>query len=100
MKQIRIEYTLRSTADLALVKQRIAEFVAGLREHRATTYYASFQHAQSPLRFTHVGAFDEASLPDLQAQPWFGAFTAFLREQSEVGPEVAQLVEVASTGTR
>lgn len=97
MKQLRIEYTLRSTADLALVKQRIAQFVQGLQEHRATKHYTSFQHASSPLRFIHVGAFDEAHLPDLQAQPWFGAFSAFLREQAEVGPEVAQLVEVAST---
>lgn len=100
MKQIRIEYTLKSTADLALVKQRITQFVSGLREHRATRLYTSFQHAQSPLRFTHVGAFDEAHLADLQAQPWFGAFTAFLRENTDVGPEVAQLVEVASTGSR
>jgi hypothetical protein len=100
MKQIRIEYTLKSTADLALFKQRVTQFVSGLREHKATKLYTSFQHAQNPLRFTHVGAFDEAHLPDLQAQPWFGGFTAFLREQAEVGPEVAQLVEVASTGTR
>jgi hypothetical protein len=100
MKQIRIEYTLKSNADLALVKQRITQFVSALREHRATKHYTSFQHAQSPLRFTHVGAFDEAHIADLQAQPWFGAFTAFLREHAEVGPEVAQLVEVASTGPR
>ena len=97
MKQIRIEYTLKPTADLALVKQRITAFVAGLKEHRATIHYTSFQHAQSPLRFTHVGAFDDAQVADLQAQPFFGSFTAFLREQAEVGPEVAGLVEVAST---
>lgn len=97
MKQIRIEYTLKPNADLALVKQRITAFVAGLKEHRATVHYTSFQHAGSPLRFTHVGAFHDEHVADMQAQSFFGSFTAFLREQAEVGPEVAQLVEVAST---
>src|SRR5258705_6458840 len=95
-KTVRIDYTLRDDVDLAEVTARIAEFVAALGAHPATRHYASYQHATAPRQFTHVGAFGDG-LADLQAQPFFGAWTAFLRERCEHGPVVTQLVAVAST---
>jgi hypothetical protein len=95
-RTVRIDYTIRDGVELDTVKARIGEFVAGIRGHDAAHRYTSYQHVAAPRQFTHVGTFDDR-VTDLQAQPFFGAFTAFLREHCEHGPVVTQLAEVAST---
>lgn len=96
MRTVRIDYTLRDDVDVAEVTAGIAKFVAGLAAHPATRHYTSYQHAAAPRQFTHVGSFGDG-LTDLQAQPFFGEFTGFLRARCEHGPVVTQLAEVAST---
>ncbi len=97
MKYVLIEYTLRDDIEIKAVKGAIAEFVANIKRHHPTNVYTSFQHQASPRRFTHVGAFEEAQTADLQAQPWFGQFTAYLRTCCDGGPTVTMLDKVAST---
>ena len=97
MKYVLIEYTLRDDVDLARVKGAIAEFVAGIKAHHVSHEYTSFQHPQTPRRFTHVGAFEDGRTAELQAQPWFGRFTAFLRTCCASGPDVSMLEKVATT---
>jgi hypothetical protein len=97
MKIARIEYTLRDGVDIDEVKAAIATFVAGIRQHDAGHRYTSYQHADAPRQFIHIGAFDPDRLPDLQAQPFFGQFAGFLRDRCERGPDVTWLAEVAST---
>lgn len=96
MKIVRIDYTIRDDVDLGGVKAAIAEFVAGIRGHDPDHRYTSYQLSATPRRFMHVGSIAADRLPDLQAQPFFGAFTAFLRERCAHGPEVTWLDEVAS----
>jgi len=95
-KTVRIEYTIRDGVDLAEITAGVAGFVRELAAHPATRHYASYQHASAPRQFTHIGSFGEG-LADLQARPFFGAWTAFLRDRCEHGPVVTQLAEVAST---
>lgn len=96
MRTVRIDYTLRDDVDVAEVTANIARFVASLGAHPATRHYTSYQHAAAPRQFTHVGSFT-GDVAELQAQPWFGEFTGFLRARCEHGPVVTQLAEVAST---
>lgn len=96
IRSVRIEYTVRSSADLDAVKARISEFVAGIKAHDSRHFYTSFQIGQTR-QFVHVGMLEESRVADLQAQPWFGGFTAFLREHTEQPPTVTGLAPVAST---
>ena len=96
IRNVRIDYTIREGVDLEAVKREIRAFVAGIQAHDPAHRYTSYQHADAPRRFTHVGALTER-VADLQAQPFFGAFTAFIKERAEEGPVVTALGEVAST---
>lgn len=96
-RHVRIEYRLRDDVDLDAFKQRVAEFVAGLRAHRADSVYTSYQATDDPRRFVHVGDFAADAVPSLQAEPFFRRFSAGMRELCAAGPEVIQLVAVAST---
>lgn len=96
MKLVRIQYTIREGVDLSTVKAEISRFVAGIAAHSAEHRYTSYQSVEAPRQFVHLGAFGD-QLEDLQAQPFFGAFAAFLRERCESGPAVTPLEVVAST---
>lgn len=96
-KNVRIEYTLRPDVDLDEVKREISAFVAGIHAHDAAARYTSFQLADEPSRFVHIGEFPDNSTPGLQDQPFFGKFTAFLRARCAAGPTVTTLARVAST---
>jgi len=96
MKYVLIEYTLRDDVDISTVKGAIAEFVGNIKAHHASNEYTSFQR-QGTRSFTHMGTFDDAHTADLQAQPWFGKFSAFLRTACANGPNVSMLDKVATT---
>lgn len=97
MKIVRIQYTIREGVDLDEVKARIATFVAGIAQHDPGHRYTSHQVTASPREFVHIGAMAADRTADLQAQPFFGAFSGYLREHCEKGPDVTWLEEVAST---
>ena len=97
MKIVRIDYTLRDDASIDALKAAIATFVAGIRAHHPSHEYTSFQSTASPRRFTHLGKFEPSRLPDLQAQPFFGQFSAFLKAQCASGPDATWLEEIATT---
>lgn len=96
-KYVRVEYHVRGDVDLDELKREIAGFVAGIREHRADHLYTSYQDIKDARHFVHVGDFAAEAVPGLQAQAFFGRFTAFLRERCVVGPEVTMLAKMAST---
>lgn len=95
-KNVRVDYTVRDDIALDEVTAAIREFVAGIAAHDPDHRYVSYQHATNPRSFTHVGSIAASRLADLQAQPFFGAFGAFLRARTERGPEVIWLEEVAT----
>jgi hypothetical protein len=97
MKIARIEYTIREDIALDEVEAAIATFVAGIRAHDAGHDYTSYRNAGAPRQFVHIGRMRSDRLADLQAQPFFGEFSSFLRDRCERGPEVTWLAEVAST---
>jgi len=96
-KYIRIDYVVKPDVALDELKGAIAEFVAGIRAHHPEHRYTSFQHRSDPLRFIHIAEVVEEVLPDLQKQPFFLRFTAHLKEQCSIGPDVTRLDPVAST---
>lgn len=96
MKSVRIDYTIREGVEPSEVTSAIEAFVAGIRAHHPEHRYTSYRHSKDPRRFTHVGDLVEQVLPDLQAQPFFTRFSAFLRERCETGPDVTWIVTVAS----
>jgi len=96
-KHVRIEYRIRDDVDLGAVTAAIAGYVDGIRAHDAGHRYVSYRAADDARAFVHIGAIDVDRLADLQAQPFFGAFSAYLRERCAVGPHVTFLAPVAST---
>jgi hypothetical protein len=91
-----VDYVVRPDVELPDVTAAIARFVAGIGAHDPGHRYTSYQLAKEPRRFVHVGEIDAVRLPDLQAQPFFTSFSAFLRERCEQGPRVTWLQTVAS----
>ncbi|HKV79605.1 MAG TPA: hypothetical protein VJP02_15765 [Candidatus Sulfotelmatobacter sp.] len=98
-KYIHIDYIVKRDVALDELKGAIAEFVAGIRAHHPEHRYTSYQHSSDPLRFIHIGEFVEEVLPDFQKQPFFLRFTAHLRQQCAIGPDVTRLEPVASTNS-
>ena len=96
-KYIRVDYVVKPDVALDELKVAIAEFVAGIRAHHPEHRYTSYQHPSDSLRFIHIGEFVEEVVPDLQKQPFFLRFTAHLKEQCSIGPDVSRLSPVAST---
>lgn len=96
-RYIRIDYTVKPDVNIEELKREIGEFVNGFRAHHHQHRYTSLQHASDPLRFTHFGEVVEEATHDLQQQPFFLHFTAYLREKCSSGPEVTRLNRVAST---
>jgi len=96
-KHIRIDYVVTPDIVLDELKGAIVEFVTGIRAHHSEHRYTSYQHPSDPLRFIHIGEFVEEVLPDLEKQPFFLRFTARLKEQCAIGPDVTRLDPVAST---
>lgn len=96
-KYIRIDYVVKPDVARDELMATIAEFVAGIRAHHPEHRYTSYQHPSDPLRFIHIGEFVEEVVPDLQKQPFFLRFTAHLKEQCSIGPDVTRLTPVAST---
>jgi hypothetical protein len=99
-KYIRIDYVVKPEVALDELKEAIAEFVAGIRAHHPEQLYTSYQHSSDPLRFIHIGEFVEEVLSDLQRQPFFLRFTARLKQQCAIGPDVTRLDPVASTNVK
>ncbi|MCW3100117.1 MAG: hypothetical protein JWL77_5735 [Chthonomonadaceae bacterium] len=97
MKSVCIQYTIRPDVDLDELKRAITEFVAGINAHDPRHRYTSFQHAEDPRRFVHIGEFVEEAPPTFQEEPFFQHFTAYLRERCASGPEVSSLERVAFT---
>lgn len=97
MNHVRIEYTLRDDVDVDAVKAEIRAFVRAIGDHDPTARYTSFQDARADRHFVHIGQFDPDRVAELQRQPFFGAFTGFLRERCATGPAVTPLAPVAST---
>ncbi|HWM89015.1 MAG TPA: hypothetical protein VNO33_24355 [Kofleriaceae bacterium] len=97
LKIVRIEYAVRPDVDLDELTGAIGEFVAGIHAHDPGHRYTSYQLREDSRRFVHIGEFDAETLPGLQAEAFFGRFTAFLRERCAAGPEVTALTRVAST---
>jgi quinol monooxygenase YgiN len=96
-RHVRIEYRVREDVDLDWLAGSIGEFVAALRAHDGSHDYTSYRDAKDPRHFVHVGHFTPTAVTALQVQPFFRAFTAKLREACAAGPDVTQLVPVAST---
>jgi quinol monooxygenase YgiN len=96
-KIVRIEYAIRPDVDVDEFVGHVNEFVAGLRTHDAGHRYTSYQHAEDPRQFVHIGDFAEDAVPALQAEQFFRRFTAFLRERCASGPQVTPLAQVATT---
>ena len=96
-KIVRIEYTVRPDVDLDEFVTGVNDFVAGLRGHDPGHRYTSYQHAEEPRRFVHIGDFSADAVPGLQAEEFFRRFAGFLRERCASGPQVTDLAQVAST---
>jgi quinol monooxygenase YgiN len=96
-RHVRIEYRVREDIDLDRLAASIGEFVAGMRAHDGSHDYTSYRDAKDPRHFVHVGHFEATAAATLQTQPFFQAFTAHLKEACASGPDVTQLVPVAST---
>jgi quinol monooxygenase YgiN len=96
-RHVRIEYRVREDVDLDRLAASIGAFVAGMRAHDGSHDYTSYRDAKDPRHIVHVGHFAPAAAATLQTQPFFQAFTAHLKEACASGPDVTQLVPVAST---
>ena len=98
MKQVMIQYTLKDDADIDDVKTGIGRFVSGLRETSEQIRYTSYEKNEPARSFVHIGYFpDEATVKEAQSRPFFGEFSAFLKERCAEGPGVTWLTTVAST---
>jgi quinol monooxygenase YgiN len=97
MRLITIEYTVRADVSLDEVKAHISAFVAGIHRQHAGHRYTSCQRPAEPRRFVHFAEIVESEAAALQAEPFFGEFTAYLRAHCEAPPLVTTLAKVAST---
>jgi hypothetical protein len=61
-RNVRIDYTIKPDVALEDVKEAISEFVAGIASHHPDHRYVSFQYAEDPRRFVHVGEIVEERL--------------------------------------
>jgi quinol monooxygenase YgiN len=96
-QNVRIEYRIRPEVEIAQVEQAIGQFVTGIREHDADHTYTSYRDTKDARHFVHVGSFARAATANLQAQPFFKAFTEALRGWTVAPPDVTMLEPVAST---
>jgi hypothetical protein len=98
MKNVMIQYTLHDDADLDAVKAAITGFVGGLHETSDRIHYTSYEKTEPARSFVHIGYFpDEATVKEAQSRPFFGEFSAFLKQRCAEGPGVTWLSTVAST---
>jgi quinol monooxygenase YgiN len=96
-KHVRIEYRLRPNVDVEAYWRRLKEFVAAMRAHDPSHEYTAFRDANDDRHFVHVGHFDPAIAEQMQAQPWFAAYTTHLRTLTVEPPNVTMLNTIAST---
>ena len=96
-KHIRIDYVVKPDIVLDELKGAIAEFVTGIRAHHP-------EHVTHRINTRQIlcGSFILASslgrsFRTSRSSPFFLRFTAGLKEQCGIGPDVTRLDPVAST---
>jgi hypothetical protein len=102
MRTVLIEYTLQASAEVADVERHIQDFVAGIAHLGVGIGYTSHRRAVGaggPRSYAHLARIPtEAAQATLTAQPFFGAFTEYLRSVAVEPPKVSTLEVVATTG--
>jgi hypothetical protein len=96
MKCVRIEYRLRPEVSVDEAKAAIADFVSAIAVHHPDHRYTSFQSIDNPQEFLHVGELVEDTIADLQSQPFFQKFSAYLRSHCDNPPKAKFFKRVAS----
>lgn len=98
MRRVLVEYTVREDADLAEVESQIGEFVSGIRGLGVGIDYTSHRRKDAPRSYAHLGIIPtEEAAAALQAAPFFGRFTSYLKEKCVSPPKATALDVVAST---
>jgi quinol monooxygenase YgiN len=97
MVYLKVTYKVKPDK-IAVARQAIEEFVAGIKAAEPNTFYEAYQHPKEPVRFTHFMAF-----PDITAQEYHQhalhteQFVAVLYPNCEELPVFTKLERLATT---